>query len=121
MVIKKGDECLKQVAQALDKQLHALPDGLAARYGGEEFVCLIPKLSKGEVGQIANEINQLIEQLKIAHEKSPVSNYVTISIGVFTAILGKHIDKDNMLKQADEALYQAKDKGGRNQVILRER
>ncbi len=82
---QRGDECLKQVAQELDKQLHTLPNGLAARYGGEEFVCLIPKLRQAEVGRIANDINQKIEKLKILHENSPLSEYVTLSIGVFTA------------------------------------
>ncbi|WP_170133002.1 sensor domain-containing diguanylate cyclase [Saliterribacillus persicus] len=113
---QRGDECLKQVAQELDKQLHALPNGLAARYGGEEFVCLIPKLRQAEVGRIANNINRKIEQLKIAHENSPLSEYVTLSIGVFTATPSAQIDKDTMLKYADDALYQAKDKG-RNQVV----
>ncbi|KAB8130763.1 diguanylate cyclase [Gracilibacillus oryzae] len=112
---QKGDECLIQVAHVLDKQINALPNGLAARYGGEEFVCLIPEADQAEAQRIAKNINQQIEQLKIPHEKSPVSNYVTSSVGLYTAIPQIQIDLNTALKQADKALYQAK-AAGRNQV-----
>ncbi|WP_058308581.1 sensor domain-containing diguanylate cyclase [Gracilibacillus massiliensis] len=113
---QKGDECLQQVVQELDKQIGALPNGLVARYGGEEFVCLIPKLSQAEVERIANDINHGIENLKIDHETSPISNYVTISIGQFTTNPNPYVDIDTFLKKADEALYQAK-AAGRNQIV----
>ncbi|WP_139180285.1 sensor domain-containing diguanylate cyclase [Gracilibacillus ureilyticus] len=112
---QKGDECLQQVAQELDKQISSLPGGLVSRYGGEEFVGLIPRLNQEEAERVARDINKQIEQLEIAHHTSPVSKYVTLSIGLYTTVPDKQMDLNSVLKQADEALYQAKALG-RNQV-----
>ncbi|MGJ9384698.1 GGDEF domain-containing protein [Salipaludibacillus sp. CF4.18] len=116
---QQGDECLKLVAQSLNDKTTKLTEGLVARYGGEEFVCVIPKHSEEIVKQFAQDINQQIEQLKIVHEKSPVSNYVTVSIGLVT-LIPKHAtatDMNSVIKKADHALYQAKT-AGRNQAIF---
>ncbi|WP_416150295.1 diguanylate cyclase domain-containing protein [Salipaludibacillus sp. HK11] len=113
---QQGDECLKLVAQSLNEErINKSTDGLVARYGGEEFVYVIPQLSKEEAEQFAQKIKQKIEQLKIAHEKSLISNYVTVSIGLITVIPNTTEDMNSILKKADQALYQAKI-AGRNQV-----
>lgn len=112
---QKGDECLKKVATALNKHASAYEGALIARYGGEEFVCIIPNSDQTNTEQIAEEMNLLIEQLQIPHEKSKVSKYVTISVGLTTALPSKGIHKKDMIQQADHALYQAK-LTGRNQM-----
>jgi diguanylate cyclase (GGDEF)-like protein len=109
---QQGDTCLKEVAQTLNK----LEDGLAARYGGEEFVCVLPNANETSAELIALELNQEIQQLKIPHEKSLVSPYVSVSIGVTTIIPSETTHKKVILEEADSALYQAKS-SGRNKVI----
>ncbi|WP_416150276.1 diguanylate cyclase domain-containing protein [Salipaludibacillus sp. HK11] len=113
---QQGDECLKLVAQSLkEERVNKSTEGLVARYGGEEFVYVIPQLSKEEAEQFAEILNQKIEKLEIVHEKSLVSNYVTVSIGLITVIPNTTEDMNSILKKADHALYQAKIVG-RNQV-----
>lgn len=103
-----GDECLIKVATALAK-IVGRPGDMVARYGGEEF-CLIIAHSD-DVSSIANKCRSNIEALKIPHQISPVSEYVTISVGycTYTPMMGQ-LGLD-MFKSADRALYQAKEKG----------
>ena len=88
---------------------------LAARYGGEEFVVVLPRTDEKGAMAVAEEIRTNIMNLKIAHEKSKVSDHVTLSLGVTTMISGNDKSKD-IVALADQALYQAKE-NGRNQSI----
>jgi diguanylate cyclase (GGDEF)-like protein len=112
-----GDECLRQVAQAIESCLNRSSD-LVARYGGEEFVVLLPATYPDGAINVAENIRQSIEELRINHAASPISSYVTASLGV----AGMHVDLDHneassLLKRADQALYEAK-RRGRNRVIF---
>jgi len=109
-----GDKCLQQIATTLADMTHRGGD-LAARYGGEEFVLVLSDSEHESAKKMANDFRLAIEALQIAHEKSDVSDYVTVSIG-FATIAGAHaINRDDLIKNADEALYQAKN-NGRNQI-----
>lgn len=101
-----GDECLKQVAQAL-KNVPERPKDLVARYGGEEFCIVLPATNDDGALKMAGSLRAKIESLKIPHKTSRVSNYVTISSGV-TTYLGDAMDLNELLNIADQALYQAK-------------
>ncbi|HEX7028765.1 MAG TPA: GGDEF domain-containing protein [Gammaproteobacteria bacterium] len=109
-----GDESLQQVAMAIRDSLKR-PTDLVARYGGEEFIVLLPSTGIEGAVQLAEEIRQKIESLRIAHPHSEVSQYVTVSLGVTGSFPGKSISKEQMLQKADEALYNAKALG-RNRV-----
>lgn len=115
---QKGDLCLQQVASVIRKQLKRGGDR-AARYGGEEFVCLLPQTGETSALYIAEIIQAAVEQLAIVHESSPIAETVTVSIGgaCERAFIGK--SGDQLLKRADEALYQAKEQG-RNRVVFLE-
>lgn len=110
-----GDDCLRKVGSALKDSLHRAGD-LVARYGGEEFVIVLPSMSQADAVQVGEKVRQNIESLKVVHELSEVSDYVTISVGIATIIPEKDMDPASLLKKADNALYQAKSKG-RNWVI----
>lgn len=113
-----GDDCLKQVADALRDSLKR-PYDLAARFGGEEFACVIPETNINDALFIAKRIKNNIDSLKLEHKSSPVSPFVTVSIGGVTKIPDQ-LDKHNeMLQKADEALYKAK-QNGRNQILIEE-
>ena len=109
-----GDECLAQIGQVLKSSLSRSTD-MAARYGGEEFVVLLPETGKEEGIKTASMLRQKIEDLNIPHEKSLVNGYVTVSIGVTSAVPDLNSSYQDLFSAADKALYQAKD-AGRNQV-----
>lgn len=110
---KAGDECLIRVAQALTDSL--CEDDLLARYGGEEFVVIMRELGKDDATEKALFLQKTIEDLKIPHQRSSVSNYITVSIGVTSMIPDLYSSPKDLFLAADRALYQAK-AAGRNQV-----
>ncbi len=111
-----GDDCLVKVAQAA-KQAVKRPADLVARYGGEEFVIVLPKTDLDGAIAIAKNIQDELLYLQIAHEKSEVSRFVTISIGIACQIPTPDTDSKQMIGEADAALYMAK-RQGRNRYCL---
>ena len=101
-----GDECLRQVAEAMEKRVHR-PSDYAARYGGEEFVLLLSNTSLDGAIKVAEDIRLLIENLKLPHAASEVSSYVTISLGVMTLIPDAGMQISEVVRKADQAMYYA--------------
>jgi diguanylate cyclase (GGDEF)-like protein len=112
----KGDECLKQIAQIITNTLHR-PRDFCARYGGEEFVIILPSTSKEGAVHIAEEIRENVQNAKIPHSKSLPLGLVTLSLGVSTMTSDVFTSYEELVKQADKALYMAKQKG-RNCVAI---
>ncbi|MCK8826606.1 GGDEF domain-containing protein [Natroniella acetigena] len=112
---QEGDECLKKVAQSLKDLVR--PGDLVARYGGEEFVVVLPDTEMKGAKKVAQRLRRGVENLKIKHEKSNVSKYVTVSVGLAVARPQDGIEKEKLIKIADAALYEAKE-NGRNRVEL---
>ncbi len=110
-----GDDCLKKIAIEMQKQI-ARPTDLLARYGGEEFVCILSDTEREGAEHIAENLRQTIESLAVAHEKSVISDVVTISLGVAAIIPNPEQLLSNFINMADHALYQAK-KSGRNRAV----
>ena len=111
-----GDKCLQKVAQVLEEVVKR-PMDLVARYGGEELAVLLPDTFQVGALQVAEKIRQEVKALKLSHPQSPVSNYVTISVGVSSIIPWDDCSPKTLIRMADQALYQAK-KMGRDRVIL---
>ena len=111
----EGDECLKLIANHLAKSVQRGTD-LVARYGGEEFVILLPDTSNQAAMKIANKIKDEISSLEILHPSSDVADVVTLSMGVATFNGSTKASTNDLIKEADKALYHAK-KSGRNLVI----
>lgn len=109
-----GDDCLKRVAAILDATL-VRPGDFVARYGGEEFVCILPDTGEEGAMVAAERLREAVASLRIPHEASPVAPVVTISLGVATALPGKGMAPETLLKEADDLLYCAKNEG-RNRV-----
>jgi diguanylate cyclase (GGDEF)-like protein len=107
----EGDACLVQVSQVLRKGLRR-PGDLVARYGGEEFIAVLYKASALQVQQAAERVRAAVEALDITHEDAPLHGQVTISIG-WASIKPNERDASvqRLIAQADEALYQAKNRG----------
>jgi diguanylate cyclase (GGDEF)-like protein len=112
----KGDLVLREVAHQLEVGA-ARPLDLVARYGGEEFVILLTDSSETEGALVAEKVREQIETLAIPHDKSPIHQVVTVSIGVTTSPNdGAKFNSDMLLNTADECLYEAKS-SGRNTVV----
>ncbi|MFQ3574164.1 MAG: diguanylate cyclase [Thermodesulfovibrionales bacterium] len=110
----KGDECLKAVAQEIQKTLKRGSD-VVARYGGEEFAVVLPGTDIKGAMMIAKLIWENVMALNIKHEASKVINYVTISLGVASEIPTLGSSQDDLIRKADMALYKAKN-AGRNRI-----
>lgn len=102
-----GDECLKKVAAILSQTI-LRPIDMIARYGGEEFLCLLPATDLDGAITLAEKMRKNVLSLSIPHEKSSVADYVTISLGISSVIPQKDFLPEILLKQADKALYMAK-------------
>lgn len=110
-----GDDCLKSIAGSL-KTAARRPADVVARYGGEEFVIMLSSTDSDSAAEIAESIRARIEALAIPHEKSPLSDVVTVSIGVDTVTSVIGVTPHSLIERADQALYQAKN-SGRNTVV----
>jgi diguanylate cyclase (GGDEF)-like protein len=111
-----GDNCLRLVARTLSRATKR-PGDLVARYGGEEFVIVLPNTDLKGAEALAEDIRLLVRRRRIPHEGSTVAKVVTMSLGVASAEPGIHSSPAELIKQADQALYQAK-REGRDQVRL---
>lgn len=113
---QKGDIVLQEVAKVLKNRTNRASD-FAFRIGGEEFA-IITNLEKEKIEQFVYSIRNDIENLKIEHKSSKVSNYITSSFGALSK-LGENIkNSDEFYKEADDNLYEAK-KLGRNTICIK--
>lgn len=110
-----GDEVLRKVSCKLIETLRGSKD-FAARYGGEEFVYIALQTNENQIYEIAKEIREEIYNLKIPHEYSDVSEYVTASLGVATIVPDNTASIYEAIRNADIALYQAKIQG-KNRIV----
>ena len=104
-----GDDCLRQVANAIATNLERASD-IAARYGGEEFAVVLPETAIGGTLFVAEKIRHAIHILNIPHSASQFGR-VTLSIGIAAAAPDPDNASDALIKAADLALYRAKHEG----------
>ncbi len=111
----KGDQCLKKVAEVLKRCAYRNSDAVF-RIGGEEFLVILKGIGPAGLKKITKRIHKELAKEKIRHEKSEISDFLTVSIGTvyFADLPG--VDITEILKVADDALYRAK-KAGRNQTV----
>ncbi len=113
-----GDEVLGAIAGCI-KRYAQRPLDCAARYGGEEFVALLPETDAAGGLLVAECIRKGVEALAMAHAGNR-SGLVTVSIGVAAGVPSGGGSVDDLVKAADEMLYQAK-RAGRNRTNVRMR
>lgn len=111
-----GDECLKKIASIIKHSLKRSSD-FVARYGGEEFACVLPDTELIGAGAIAEQLLFSIRNANVEHKFSKIGDSITLSIGVAVSGPERVMLPDQLLKQADKALYLAKSKG-RNQYCI---
>ena len=87
-----------------------------ARYGGDEFVMILPELDKQQSKSLAEKLCTVIGKTKVPRKISSRKMNLTVSLGISTFPEDGRTEEE-LLKKADEALYQAKDLG-RNAVCI---
>jgi diguanylate cyclase (GGDEF)-like protein len=109
-----GDECLRQIGQAIVSEARREGD-LAARYGGEEFAMILPGCDEAQALAIAEQIRLTVREKQIPHLANP-EGIVTVSLGVASlSRVDRHATANSLMDAADQALYRAKS-NGRDQV-----
>ncbi|MBF0121190.1 MAG: GGDEF domain-containing protein [Desulfobacterales bacterium] len=112
-----GDDVLRNVSNTIKSNCRSIDT--IARYGGEEIVILLPETNKMKASLLAEKIRKIVQDKEIPYDKGNKIK-VTISLGV-TGFLSdeliKLIDSNQLVKDADYALYCAK-KNGRNRVEI---
>jgi diguanylate cyclase (GGDEF)-like protein len=110
-----GDKCLQVIAKTISQSMLRNSD-FVARYGGEEFICILPDTNEEGALEIAARVEAKVAEMKIPHGQSKTSAYITLSGGIATSSSEQILSPDELIKNADSALYDAKNKG-RNCIV----
>lgn len=114
-----GDVLLKTVAFRISNVIRS--SDLAGRFGGDEFIVLLQNL-KGERNTVAQHVQTIVEQLlDSVRAEIPLGDHLhhcTVSIGV--TLSNEYASVEMMYKQADSAMYRAKDQGKNNFAFYEE-
>lgn len=110
-----GDDCLRTVAECL-LTCASRPSDFVARLGGEEFAALLPSTDEPGAWIVAESMRRAIEQSGIEHADLP-GGRVTASVGIAIWQAGETGDASQLLRSADQALYESK-RLGRNRCTV---
>lgn len=113
-----GDTCLRMLATCVDSVL-TRPRDFVARYGGEEFLCVLPETDHDGASKIAHQVCKSICDLKIEHEGSTVSNYITVSVGCYTLNGSSSYSETDVISEVDKLMYESK-QSGKNRVTVKQ-
>ena len=109
----EGDKVLCEIASLLKNSIRK--QDMVARYGGEEFVLILPGAALEESTMIAERIRRLAEKTKVQIGKVQLN--LTMSLGISNFPMHRPKSKEELVRMADLALYEAK-RGGRNRVCI---
>jgi diguanylate cyclase (GGDEF)-like protein len=116
-----GDEVLCSLASWVKMQLRE--GDHIARYGGEEFALLLPQCGEELAFQVAERIRLFVAEQVITFDDVDICITVSIGVSTFNGVRHKGMEREMvikaLLKQADSAVYDAK-QSGRNRVCVRE-
>ncbi|MEX2649154.1 MAG: GGDEF domain-containing protein [Alphaproteobacteria bacterium] len=107
-----GDEVLKLVARTLTDSVKGRD--LPARYGGEEFAIILPDTRLDQAVTVAEHVRAAMASRRIVRRNSG-TDYGQVSLSIGISVLGAGDDAEDLVRRADEALYEAKNTG-RNRV-----
>ncbi|WP_105615268.1 GGDEF domain-containing response regulator [Vallitalea okinawensis] len=112
-----GDEVLKDVSNVLMESLMRSED-FVGRFGGEEFIIVLPNTPMDGALLVADRINDELAKLDIKHEYNDDFGRVTVSMGIAMAMPSQALSPIQIIDQADELLYKAKN-SGRNRYMYK--
>ncbi len=106
----KGDECLFSIADYLKSSINR-PTDFVGRYGGEEFCIIMPDTYLNGAIKLAEEIRAGVKELKILNPGTKENEFLTISVGVASAVPTAEYTYMDLIYTSDKALYIAKTEG----------
>jgi diguanylate cyclase (GGDEF)-like protein len=109
-----GDEILQRVANVIVGTFRT--GDSSYRFGGEEFLVVLPEQSLKSAAVAAGRLRAGVEAMDIPHEGQAEPAVVTISAGVATLVPGVDKSPEDLIQEADKALYRAKELG-KNRVV----
>jgi two-component system cell cycle response regulator len=112
-----GDEVLEKTAGVISENLRT--GDTAYRYGGEEFLIILPEQTLESGSVAAERLRRSVEELALPHEAKMPPERITISLGLAVLRPGEKKSAEELIKEADTALYRAKG-SGRNRVAIYE-
>ena len=104
-----GDDCLRALTRTLTQTVRRAGD-LISRYGGEEFAVLMPNIGAEDALAIGRRIRDAFCSLALPHAGTSFG-IVTASLGVVSLVPLRHFTPEELVRQADLALYRAKHAG----------
>ena len=107
-----GDQVLQHIGRVARSVLRGYD--VLARYGGEEFIAMLPDTAASQALLLGDRLRKMIEERPLMMDDGEMIR-ITVSVGVAQA--RAPYDKTELISQADQALYQAKETG-RNKVVL---
>ncbi len=105
-----GDMVLSEIGRILKK--HVRRNDIACRYGGEEFAVILSNVSRENIYAAYDRFREMVSEHLFEYESNQF--HITVSIGI--AFSNNAESANDLLSQADQALYQAKDTG-RNKTV----
>ena len=108
---QQGDVALVAAVKAFGDALKR-PGDFTVRWGGEEFIILLPNTDLPGAMDVAEQVRLSVEEMEVPGDSG---KKITVSIGVHTWTYGDEITIDELISNADTALYEAK-RQGRNRV-----
>lgn len=105
-----GDQVLKTFADIMRQETRE--SDIVCRYGGEEFVVLLPNTRPEDAEKVIERVRKHVE--RTPHDSGEDIFHITFSTGI-TLISSEDADPEQLVHQADQALYQAKN-SGRNRI-----
>ena len=102
---------IKELANILSTNIRK--GDLACRYGGEEFAMILPHTSLLGAQKIATKLIKHTSKMNMKNILKTIDKKLTVSIGigVFKKSNWNELDAKNLIKQADQGLYKAKNSG----------
>jgi diguanylate cyclase (GGDEF)-like protein len=103
-----GDLVLRELARRLRPVVRK--QDLLARPGGADFAAVLLECPALAAVDVAQRLRNAVETIPFAHRDEPIQ--ITISVGIATAEKGRPLGAAELIRQADDSLYQAKQEGG---------
>lgn len=108
-----GDKVLYEVAQTIKRNIRQ--SDIAARFGGEEYIVLLIDCTNADVIKSAERIRKAVEELHIKYLDKEIR--ITLSCGIRSISSSSEYDEEEIIRQADKALYSSK-QNGRNRTTV---
>jgi len=105
-----GDQCLVALAECLGENTRG--EDLLARFGGEEFLVVLINVTRKQAELAAEKLRQTCSEIRLPG----VAESVSVTIGMVSVDASTSVDREALIKYADDALYRGK-LNGRNQVM----